>query len=120
VIEINGMDNLVHNLSKYSDEMVKGVVVAAQLSQALIVNDAKTDHPYVDRSGNLTDSIQPGDVVIEDDEISAFVEARMQYASYVEFGTSRAKPYPFLVPAMLRQQSNFKRNVAVQIKKIQL
>lgn len=119
-IEVKGMDALIKNLSRYPDELVKGCVQAAQITQALIVNDAKQDHPYKDRTGNLTNSIQPGDVVVDDNEVTAFVEARMQYASFVEFGTSRAVPYPFLVPAMLRQVKNFKQAVASQIEKIRL
>lgn len=119
-VEIIGIENLVSNLSKYSDRLLESVVTACQMSQALIVNDAKNDHPYVDRTGNLTNSIQPGEIEITDDEVTAYVEANMEYATFVEFGTSRAKPYPFLTPAMLRQAGNFRDTVAAQIKAIQL
>lgn len=120
MIEVIGLDNLVKNLSRYPDETIKGCVTAAQMSQAMIVNDAKTDHPYKDRTGNLTNSIQPGAVEVSDTEVVAYVEARMSYATFVEFGTSRADPYPFLVPAMYRQAKNFRNAVANEIAKIQL
>lgn len=120
MIQIRGLENLVRNLSRYPDEVVKGCVTAAQMSQALIVNDAKSDHPYKDRTGNLTNSIQPGAVEVTDQEVIAYVEARMAYASFVEFGTSRAHPYPFLIPAMYRQANNFRKAVAREINAIRL
>lgn len=119
-IEIKGMDALIKNLSRYPDEVIKGCVQAAQITQALIVNDARSDHPYKDRTGNLTNSIQPGDVVVDDVEVTAFVEARMEYATFVEFGTSRAHAYPFLTPAMLRQLPNFKKAIAKEVSAIRL
>ncbi len=120
MIEIIGLQNLVRNFSKYSDEVLKGCVTAAQISQALIANDAKSDHPYKDRTGNLTNSIQPGAIEISDTEVVAYVEARMAYASFVEFGTSRADPYPFLVPAMYRQLNNFQKAISAEIQRIRL
>lgn len=120
MIEVKGLDKLVKNISKYSDEVLKGVVAACQMTQARIVNDARNDHPYKDRTGNLTNSIVPGEVVIDDKEVTAYVQARMQYASFVEFGTSRARAYPFLTPAMLRNAANFRKAVAQQLGKIKL
>ncbi len=120
MIEVKGLDGLVKNLSKYSDLALKGVVAACQITQAIIVNDARADHPYKDRTGNLTNSIQAGDVIIDDKEVTVYVQARMQYASFVEFGTSRAQAYPFLTPAMLRNAANFRKTVAEQIGKIKL
>ncbi len=120
MIQIIGLDNLVRNLSRYPVEALKGCVTAAQMSQAMIVNDAKSDHPYKDRTGNLTNSIQPGAVEISDTEVVAYVEARMAYATFVEFGTSRAAAYPFLTPAVIRQADNFKKNIAREVDAIQL
>lgn len=119
-VEIKGMDQLVRNLSRYPDELLKGVVAAVQMTQAMIVNDARADHAYTDRTGNLTNSIMPGEVEITDEEVTGYVEARMQYATFVEFGTSRAKAYPFLTPAMLRNAKTFRDNVARQVKAVRL
>lgn len=118
MIQVLGGEQLIKNISAYGKDIVQAVTDACQITQALIINDARSDHPYTDRSGNLTQSIQPGAIEISDDEVSAYVEARMQYASFVEFGTSRAKAYPFLTPAMLRNAANFRKNLARQIKSI--
>ncbi len=117
-IEISGMDELVRNLSNYSKKAIEGVVRAAQISQALVVNDARSDHPYIDRTGNLTNSIQAGAVEVSDNKVEAEVQARMEYASFVEYGTSRARAYPFLVPALLRQMENFRRSIMSEVSKI--
>lgn len=120
MMEISGIPQLVRNFSRYPNEVMRGVVAATQVVQALIVNDARADHPYKDRTGNLTNSIQPGAVNITDTEVEAYVEARMSYATYVEFGTSRAKAYPFLTPAVLRNADKFKKGIAAQVQAIKL
>lgn len=67
-------------------------IVAAGMAQAIAEGVeagaafAKANHPYQDRTGNLTGSIgAEGDTFV----------ASMQYASFVDQGTSRAQPYPF-------------------------
>lgn len=120
MITVGGVDEMVRNLSRFSDKALERVAAAAQIAQARIVNDAKNDHPYKDRTGNLTNSIQPGIVQITDAEVDAYVEARMQYASFVEFGTSRAHAYPFLTPAMLRYAPQFREDVAREMQRVTL
>jgi HK97 gp10 family phage protein len=56
---------------------------------------AKTNHPYQDRTGNLTKSIQSVPT-----STGAYLSARMPYAHFVEWGTRHAKPYPYLRPAI--------------------
>lgn len=41
-----------------------------------------------------------------------------EYASYVEFGTSRSAAQPFLVPAMVRSQNIFFKRLQEEVKKI--
>ncbi len=119
-VEVTGTDVIQKNISKYSDRVVEAVTVATQMAQAMIVNDAKNDHPYTDRTQNLTNSIQPGAIEISNEEVVGYVEARMQYATFVEFGTSRAKPYPFLTPAVIRNMGAYKKIMAKQIASIAL
>lgn len=56
---------------------------------------AKDNHPYQNRTGNLTRSIQSVPT-----RTGAYLSARMDYAPYVEFGTRRSRPYPYLRPAI--------------------
>lgn len=56
---------------------------------------AKAKHPYTDRTGNLTKSIQSVPTAE-----GAYLSARMPYGSFVEYGTVRNKAYPYLRPAI--------------------
>jgi phage gpG-like protein len=51
------------------------------------------------RSGRLRSSIS---WALGEDALSVFVDVgtNVEYAAYVELGTSRAKPYPYLRPAL--------------------
>ena len=65
---------------------------------------AKDNHPYKDRTYNLTKSIQAVPT-----SNGAYLSARMFYGSFVEFGTVKNKAYPYLRPAiewMLKQLKN--------------
>lgn len=119
-IRILGIPEVIKNFGEYQSRVLQAAVTATQMSQARIVNQARSNHPYQDRSGNLTNSIQAGDIEISEIGVTAFVEARMEYASFVEFGTSRSRAYPFLTPAMLAEYPRFKANTAREIKKIKL
>jgi hypothetical protein len=63
-----------------------------------VSQDAKEDHPYQDRTGELTRSIG---FTVESwamNRIQVNVFATATYAEAVEFGTSKSRPYPFLFP----------------------
>ena len=71
---------------------------------------ARSRHPrreppksrYSDRTGNLTKSIQVNSARIT--SLAATVYSKMQYAPFVEHGTRRAPPYPFMGPAAAATQ----------------
>ena len=106
-MEVRGQEELLRNLSKYGQVKVAEIYQAVATVQAMVVNDARMTHPYTDRTTNLTKSIQAGVVTLDDDTVSAEVKAEAEYASFVEMGTSRSKPYPFLTPAIERNQAVF-------------
>jgi HK97 gp10 family phage protein len=107
--KVSGQEELLRNLSTYARVKVAEIYQAVATVQAVVVNEAKLNHPYTDRTTNLTKSIQAGVVEIQDDTVSAEIKAEAEYASFVEMGTSRSKPYPFLTPAIERHQSTFFR-----------
>lgn len=108
--KIEGQQELLNNLSKYSKDKVEEVYQAVAAVQAIVINDARNIVPV--RTGNLLKSIQAGVVQIDDDEVTAEVKAEAEYASFVEFGTSRQRPKPYLTPAVEANQSTFMRAVA--------
>jgi len=59
----------------------------------------------VGATGRLRGSITHG--VIQE-ELTAFIGTNVKYAAYVEFGTSRMKPQPYLKPAVNNHQQEYK------------
>jgi HK97 gp10 family phage protein len=66
-----------------------------------MVNYAKRNHPYKDRSGNLSRSIK-GEINNSNNEmLSASFKAEAEYAEAVEYGTHKGSaPLPFMRPTI--------------------
>lgn len=114
--EILGRDKLVQNLSKFSERLVDAIVTQTEIVQSRVADFAKRNHPYTDRTGNLTSSIQPGTIVVTNKNVEAEIAARMKYASFVEGGTSRARPFPFLHPAIVAHVGEFRNRILSAIR----
>jgi bacteriophage HK97-gp10 putative tail-component len=84
--QINGTSQVIKNLSSIEKNIVQEIAYGAQAVQAKVVNDARANCP-TGVAGTLAQSIQPGDIIITDDNVVAFVDANADYASYVENGT---------------------------------
>jgi HK97 gp10 family phage protein len=76
-----------------------------------VAEDARTNHTFVNRSGELENSIK---VEKTGTSTEGFVEYRVvaggvvaYYAVYVELGTIRMSAKPFLRPALERQKARF-------------
>lgn len=81
-----------------------------QTALALIGQAAETNAIYeitvlgaVD-TGNLRRSIEHGD----DGKDTAYVGTNVEYGKYVEYGTSKMKPRPFLKQAVQNHQAEYK------------
>ena len=110
-LKLSWKENVVKNLSKYSKEVVAILVMQSQLSQAKIANAAKDNHGadahsqgrYESQTGILTQSIQPGKLIVTDGGVSFEVVAAAGYAGYVEGDPSmKSTPigvFPFMKPA---------------------
>ena len=84
---------------------------AVEMTQAFVVNRARNSHPYTDRTQNLTNSILPGKVERTFGFIEGEVAANMKYSAFVEEGTSRSRPHPYLEPALFASMSFFRRAI---------
>ncbi|QOR55526.1 MAG: hypothetical protein UMS36scaffold28_16 [Phage 59_13] len=83
--EIKGTAQVIQNLSKIKKAIFVEIVAGAQAVQAKVINDARSLCPVF--NGTLSQSIQPGEIVVTDANITAEVIAHANYASFVEFGT---------------------------------
>lgn len=105
--EIKGLNELKKNLDIFKRQTFDLVKKAIQESAIMIQNEAKQNHGenahatnrYIDRTANLTNSIQATIAQETIDKIMVNVIAGMQYASSVELGTVKSRPFPFLFPA---------------------
>lgn len=106
--EVEGINDLLRNIASFKDV---GVVAAASAMATVTTetaSQAQQNHSFQNRTGNLEASIQPLPVEVTGAQVEGFVRAGMEYAPYVEFGTSRSAPYPFLRPAVEANQERLK------------
>lgn len=109
---------------------------ALEVATLLIANDMKLDHPqwpetitnpdgttrYHNVTQGLSDSIVPADgnptkVIYGRGCAESTVEARIEYAAKVELGSSKTRPYPFMMPALVKNKDNVTK-IFAQILKV--
>lgn len=71
---------------------------AQRIRDTAVVNASGRPGPNVD-TGRLRSSIH-WRYIEDSDGVAAIVGTNVYYARYLEYGTDRAPPYPFLRPAM--------------------
>jgi hypothetical protein len=134
---IKGLKELNDNLIVFCKESIINLAEAIDNTDVKIQNEAKADHGgiggvnvkergwerahlsdrYEDISTNLTNSIQAKEVEFSDMKIKGGVEAGEEYAVYIELGTSRSQPYPFLFPALENNVEYFKEQCREAMRK---
>ena len=112
MLTINIIDNsdLIKNaLDEQIEQALIGMGIAAENYAVEEVDKKVYDTPepksgYV-RTGRLRNSITHE---VHKDEKAVYVGASVNYAKYVEFGTSKMKPRPFLKPAIVEHVKDYK------------
>lgn len=118
--EIN-VTQVIKNLSRYADNVLKEVADGCEAVQQKVITDAKGIVPVV--TGNLQGSIMQNGILIEDDNVTAFVIANAPYASYVEGvpdeqgRMGRGRKTPFLGPAIYANIDTFRKAIAAAVKR---
>ena len=71
---------------------------AAQRAAKAGVEEAQQNHPYTDRTQDLTNTASPVDAGGDGQHFGGDVEMTWpkEYASFVDRGTSRSRPYPYV------------------------
>lgn len=121
---VAGVKELFQNLSRYEGKVVDTVKDVTEITQALVVNHARANHGanahsnkrWIARTGNTEASILPGRIILTDDEVEAEVASNVEWASFLEFGTSRARAYPYMEPALRSEQRAFGQRLARALK----
>ncbi len=85
-MSVKGTEQVIKNLSTMDKGIFDEMVLGCQAVQAKVVNDARANCA-TGVTGTLAQSIQPGDIIVSDVNVVAYIDANADYASYVENGT---------------------------------
>lgn len=114
-LDVRGISAIVKNLELVG-EAIESSAIDAQMKAALEVEREAVLIVQVDtgRLKNSVDVQKVGDVV----EVGSGVKAgtRVNYAHFVEFGTSRSRAYPFMRPAVEKVRSKYPQIVIDEVK----
>lgn len=123
------LEEFRNNLKKVSDFTHMELVSAMEICQALVVNEARSDHPkfmmgtighpysrYYTRMGHLTNSIRNGEVNATKENIIGEIKAGdTTLAPYAAFVESR---YPFMDPALEATRNEILNILADAVRKV--
>lgn len=96
---MEGMDDIQRNLAAMVKRMRQHAEAAGDETAHYLTSYAKNIAPWTDRTSNLRNSIT-GQSVPSANKITIYVSESMEYAPFVEAGTSRSRPYPALWPTV--------------------
>jgi hypothetical protein len=113
---MEGMDGIQSNIRALRNRLLAAAGDAADESAHLLESYAKATAPFTDRTGNLRNSIK-GTSTVSTESARMVISASMNYAPWVELGSSRARPYAFLWPTVAanveRVQGIFQRHMKI-------
>lgn len=119
-VTIDGMSDLLKNIDLLKNNTINAQAVGMALVTVDVANYAKQNHPFQNRTEKLENSIQPLPVKLDKDNvIEGSDRASMEYAEPVEFGTSRSRPYPFMIPARDANAKNLRDTMAKVQERVQ-
>jgi hypothetical protein len=112
-VEVKGLKELNENLIVFCKETIANLGLAITNTSLAIQNEAKDNHPYQDRTGHLTQSIQAQITEIKEDMIIGAVDVGMDYGVYLEEPDELPYhrfdgAYRFLLPALESKLEFFK------------
>ncbi len=107
--------DLERELAEMQRSAERALTPALVDAAGLIADEARAEHPYTDRSGELTASIVAGEVHEQAEGATVTLVAEAEHASYVNEGTERMEARPFLRPAFERREDDAAAVVAERI-----
>jgi HK97 gp10 family phage protein len=110
-----GMNDLLKNIDIYKNNVITGVAAGVAAVCVDVANHAKINHAFTNRTYNLENAIEPVPVKINGNMVEGAVKDSMFYAFWVEFGTSRSAPYPYMSPAIEANKKNLHNTIQAAI-----
>ncbi len=94
---VRGFQQFQRNMKEIRDEMPQVLESGMQVGGMVIEREARRNAPYL--TGNLRSSIHTV-VRSERKDVRAYIGTNVEYAPYLEYGTSKMSARPFLRPAL--------------------
>jgi hypothetical protein len=95
---VTGIDQAIRGADAAEALFIKAIEADLEWFGETVSTDAKKDHPYIDRTGELTRSIGYTVESWRGRILQVNVFATASYAEAVEYGTARSRAYPYLFP----------------------
>ena len=120
-VSVQGVEVVNKALETASRDTLDRVKTAIEITLNEAVTHAKSDHGltahdqdrFQTQTGNLVQSIHANEIVeVPGQVIEGSFSAGIEYAQFVEKGTSVSQAYPFMFTAALAVAANFKRRIA--------
>jgi HK97 gp10 family phage protein len=108
---VAGDKKVIDNLEKAKYTVIGRIAVAVEKTLVDVANHAKAHHRrnedphaqgrFISQTGTLIRSITQGLSDINENYVEGYVATNIEYAAFVELGTSRSRPYPYLQTALI-------------------
>jgi HK97 gp10 family phage protein len=108
------------DFGRYTQNLLGRVGKAVQQAALKVQGDAQRNLPNSDGRGVDTGNLRRSITYEMDGEMEAEVGTNVEYATYVEFGTSRMKPIPYLTPAYEANKQAIDKSIARAVKLAEL
>ena len=123
---VTGTHDMLSKMLLSKSVVLRNISNVVEATLNLAANNAKANHGsnahavdrYVNQTVNLTRSIFTDSPKVRVDRVEGIFYANMDYASHLEFGTSQMPAFPFMFPALVSVQENFKAGLQVAVKKV--
>jgi len=122
-MEVIGLNETLAGMRVFGKVMEEKIKMALEMAATPVINAAKENHPhniqaahakgrFASQTGLLVNSIRRGKTRVSKNNISIEINAggiykgrEIKYAEFVEYGTCRSRPYPYLRPAIEQNKS---------------
>lgn len=118
---VAGNQKVIENMEKAKHTLVSRVAVAVEKTLVDVANHAKANHRrnenphaqgrFISQTGTLIRSITQGLSDMNENYVEGYVATNMEYAAFVELGTSRSRAYPYLQTALLANKEKFQKRI---------
>ena len=110
-VEVEGLEEFKRSCEEARRELDAGLYSAVKEAAEAGAKEARDNHPYRNRTGMLERNTVALMLREGFNNYEGEIFANREYASYVNDGTSRSRPYPFMPQAEAKARQVFDRIV---------